>query len=169
MGNEIMNKLLKEVLNEMKQNWIVYNTSDNNNVVGMASDEGGAKKALNGVSRRLEIDKSELKIKYVKKKQMIGQPLSEKLDPVGKEDADVDNDGDVDDSDKYLKNRRKEISKDMKNESSKVYNEYYSSIQKLDDKNDLNKLDDLILKDKKLSEQERDELDAMIWRKLRKM
>ena len=31
------------------------------------------------------------------------------LDPVGKEDDDVDNDGDVDDSDKYLKNRRKKV------------------------------------------------------------
>ena len=37
-----------------------------------------------------------------------------KLDPVGKEDDDVDNDGDVDDSDKYLKNRRKEVSKAVK-------------------------------------------------------
>ena len=32
-----------------------------------------------------------------------------KLDPVGKEDADVDNDGDVDKSDKYLLKRRKAI------------------------------------------------------------
>ena len=34
-----------------------------------------------------------------------------KLDPVGKEDDDVDNDGDVDSSDKYLKKRRKAVSK----------------------------------------------------------
>ena len=34
-----------------------------------------------------------------------------KLDPVGKEDADVDNDGDVDKSDKYLLKRRKAIGK----------------------------------------------------------
>ena len=32
-----------------------------------------------------------------------------KLDPVGKEDADVDNDGDVDKTDKYLLKRRKAI------------------------------------------------------------
>lgn len=32
-----------------------------------------------------------------------------KLDPVGKEDADVNNDGKVDSSDSYLKNRRKAI------------------------------------------------------------
>ena len=37
-----------------------------------------------------------------------------KLDPVGKEDDDIDNDGDVDDSDKYLAKRRKAISKAMK-------------------------------------------------------
>ena len=43
----------------------------------------------------------------------IGQsPLhNEALDPVGKEDADIDNDGDTDKSDKYLHNRRKAIGK----------------------------------------------------------
>ena len=42
-------------------------------------------------------------------------PLEEKkkLDPVGKEDDDVDNDGDVDDSDSYLKKRRNAIGKAM--------------------------------------------------------
>ena len=37
-----------------------------------------------------------------------------KLDPVGKEDADVDNDGDVDKSDKYLLKRRKAIGNAIK-------------------------------------------------------
>jgi hypothetical protein len=41
-----------------------------------------------------------------------GQMLDEKkLDPVGKEDKDVDNDGDHDKSDKYLLARRKKVSK----------------------------------------------------------
>ena len=35
----------------------------------------------------------------------------EKLDPVGKEDDDIDNDGDVDKTDKYLAKRRKAVSK----------------------------------------------------------
>ena len=35
-------------------------------------------------------------------------------DPVGKEDSDIDNDGDVDKSDKYLHNRRKAIKSSMK-------------------------------------------------------
>ena len=43
-----------------------------------------------------------------------------KLDPVGKEDADVDNDGKVDDSDSYLMKRRKAIAKAMKKEETEV-------------------------------------------------
>jgi archaellum component FlaC len=42
--------------------------------------------------------------------------MSEKLDPVGKEDADIDNDGDTDKTDKYLLNRRKAIAKTMQKE-----------------------------------------------------
>ena len=48
-----------------------------------------------------------------------GRSLSEakaKLDPVGKEDADVNNDGKVDKSDSYLKNRRKAVSAAIKEE-----------------------------------------------------
>jgi hypothetical protein len=41
--------------------------------------------------------------------------IDEALDAVGKEDDDVDNDGDSDDSDKYLKKRRDAISKAVKN------------------------------------------------------
>jgi len=40
--------------------------------------------------------------------------LLEKLDPVGQEDADIDNDGDKDKTDKYLLNRRKAIAKNIK-------------------------------------------------------
>ena len=37
----------------------------------------------------------------------------EGMDPVGKEDGDIDNDGDKDKSDKYLAARRKKIGKIM--------------------------------------------------------
>jgi hypothetical protein len=41
-----------------------------------------------------------------------GEEITEKkLDPVGKEDKDIDNDGDHDKSDKYLLSRRKKVSK----------------------------------------------------------
>ena len=44
-------------------------------------------------------------------KKLASGLTKEKLDPVGQEDDDVDNDGDVDKTDDYLKNRRKAISK----------------------------------------------------------
>ena len=42
--------------------------------------------------------------------------VDEKLDPVGKEDDDINNDGKVDKTDKYLANRRKAIAKAVKKE-----------------------------------------------------
>lgn len=44
--------------------------------------------------------------------------IDEGLDAVGKEDKDVDNDGDFDKSDKYLKNRRDAIAKNMNEEDN---------------------------------------------------
>jgi len=43
--------------------------------------------------------------------------FNEKMDAVGKEDGDIDNDGDKDASDKYLAKRRKTIAKAMKKEA----------------------------------------------------
>ena len=42
--------------------------------------------------------------------------FTEKLDPVGKEDADINNDGKVDKTDDYLKNRREKVSKAIQKE-----------------------------------------------------
>lgn len=39
--------------------------------------------------------------------------IDEKLDPVGKEDSDIDNDGDVDKTDDYLANKRKAVAKSI--------------------------------------------------------
>jgi hypothetical protein len=52
-----------------------------------------------------------------------------KLDPVGKEDDDIDNDGDVDSSDKYLHNRRKTIRKAMKESISLISEKAKSEAQ----------------------------------------
>lgn len=49
---------------------------------------------------------------------MVENLEEKKLDPVGKADADIDNDGDVDDSDEYLHKRRKAIGKAMKDEGN---------------------------------------------------
>jgi hypothetical protein len=50
-----------------------------------------------------------------------------KLDPVGSEDKDIDNDGDHDKSDKYLHNRRKAIKADMKKEEVEQVDEITKS------------------------------------------
>lgn len=42
-----------------------------------------------------------------------------KLDPVGKEDKDIDNDGDSDSTDDYLLNRRKAVGKAIEGKKSK--------------------------------------------------
>ena len=43
--------------------------------------------------------------------KLVIKVLEEKLDPVGKEDNDINNDGKVDKTDDYLKTRRKSVSK----------------------------------------------------------
>ena len=53
------------------------------------------------------------------KEEMYFMEQKKKLDKVGKEDADIDNDGDVDKSDSYLHNRRKAIGKAMGKDKDK--------------------------------------------------
>ena len=54
-----------------------------------------------------------------KKLKELDKVKTEALDPVGQEDADIDNDGDIDSSDKYLRKRRKAIGKAIKKEKMK--------------------------------------------------
>ena len=56
-----------------------------------------------------------------------------KLDPVGKEDDDIDNDGDVDASDKYLKNRRKTVTKAVKGEIRQVTDKDMEGLEDMDE------------------------------------
>lgn len=60
-----------------------------------------------------------MKIKLSTLRRIIRETVEETmttqaLDPVGKEDEDVNNDGKVDDTDDYLLNRREKISASMK-------------------------------------------------------
>ena len=50
-------------------------------------------------------------------KKLASSITQEKLDPVGQEDDDINNDGKVDKTDKYLKNRRDKVSKAIKNKN----------------------------------------------------
>jgi hypothetical protein len=61
----------------------------------------------------------------------VQEAKKKKMDAVGKEDGDIDNDGDKDSSDEYLANRRKAISKDMKKDDVKEGEESpYPSLDK---------------------------------------
>jgi len=51
-------------------------------------------------------------------KDFIEEAKEKKLDPVGKADDDIDNDGDVDEQDEYLKNRREKISKEIEKDKT---------------------------------------------------
>lgn len=48
------------------------------------------------------------------------ETIEEKMDPVGKEDSDVNNDGKVDKTDKYLKHRRDVVGKAIKKEETEI-------------------------------------------------
>ena len=62
-----------------------------------------------------------------------------KLDAVGQEDADIDNDGDVDSSDKYLHKRRKAIGKAMGKKDKKDVKEEHCGSDMKDKKKDKKK------------------------------
>lgn len=51
--------------------------------------------------------------------QAVEEASKKKMDPVGREDGDIDNDGDKDKSDSYLHNRRKAISSAIKGKGTK--------------------------------------------------
>ena len=87
------------------------------------------------------------------------QNLAEELDAVGKEDDDINNDGKVDSTDKYLKKRRDAISKNIKeDESEPVVDKKgkYTGVRRLKlsdkDKDTLKKIEDLLAKEKSLNE-----------------
>jgi hypothetical protein len=62
----------------------------------------------------IDLDKDGNKEEPMKKAAKDAKEVDEALDPVGKEDDDVDNDGDTDSSDEYLKARREKIAKNIK-------------------------------------------------------
>ncbi|MBU37963.1 MAG: hypothetical protein CMA59_00405 [Euryarchaeota archaeon] len=60
-----------------------------------------------------DLMKEEIKSLLRSEVDSLREAAKKKLDPVGKEDKDIDNDGDRDDNDKYLLNRRKKITKKL--------------------------------------------------------
>jgi len=64
----------------------------------------------------MKLDGEQLVKEGMSSKEKMKKGLYNSMDPVGKEDGDVDNDGDMDKSDKYLSKRRKAIKKAMAKE-----------------------------------------------------
>ena len=95
---------------------------------------GKERKQYEGLKRmKLELEMSETEYKnsasniannsenygMEEEKQLASGLANEKLDPVGKEDDDINNDGKVDKTDKYLKNRRQAVSKAINKQKKK--------------------------------------------------
>lgn len=78
----------------------------------MHTYDGLTDSLINAVKEVMDGDKK------VHQYRAFGLTTEKKLDPVGREDADIDNDGKVDKSDDYLHNRRKAISKAMGNKKN---------------------------------------------------
>jgi len=115
--DEFHNLVLKKAMSEERAAWVPESIADEQVEAFMeatiaAIAEGEDTFVFEGKSYKAK-SKSEAK----------------KLDPVGKADADIDNDGDVDSSDEYLKKRRKAIKKSMAEEMDPT-----DHVKKKDDK-----------------------------------
>jgi hypothetical protein len=109
--------------------------------VGGVKKGGGYERGYEKMKREIEkLDKGEEPATSRRYKEM----RKEALDPVGQEDADIDNDGDTDNSDKYLHNRRKVVGKAI---SKKKVKEGFSNWR-----NDLAEVMDDIEAEKKVEE-----------------
>jgi hypothetical protein len=77
--------------------------------------------------------KKKAKISSIKVMPKKDELVSEKLDPVGKEDADIDNDGKKNDkNDEYLRNRRKTIAKKLMQQKTTDHDRKRSGLQSED-------------------------------------
>lgn len=70
------------------------------------------------IAKKMKLDVKTIQALMPSKKEEADPVEEKKMDPVGKADADIDNDGDVDKSDEYLHNRRKAIKKAMKKDET---------------------------------------------------
>ena len=98
----------------------------------------GEKKEKEKIVKGLKKSKGDFKKRYGKDAESVmyatatKRAMDEKLDPVGKEDDDINNDGKKDKTDKYLLKRRKAIAANIKEENIPYpLSELYDLVQKL--------------------------------------
>ena len=77
-----------------------------------------AEEIITGRAIKIAKMQTEANMKHNKLREMVKvaltKPMSEKMDPVGREDTDINNDDKVDKTDKYLANRRAAVAKNIK-------------------------------------------------------
>ena len=89
------------------------------NSVAESAVPGKPAEKLGAVTAIPKSEQEAAKERLLAKTKAKREKMKEALDPVGQEDSDIDNDGDVDKSDKYLGKRRKAIAKAMKKRMKK--------------------------------------------------
>ena len=111
----LMSGASKYIVDENNDEWFDSLTikRDSKAIDSAAKDFQKCAREMSGMQQRLESLYEDLGHKLGRYYE-----IAEALDPVGKEDDDIDNDGDSDKSDKYLANRRKAVSKAIKNEAA---------------------------------------------------
>ena len=117
--DEFHNLVLKKAMSEERAAWVPESIADE-------QVEAFMEAAIAAVQEGKEAFVFEAKHYKAKSKAE-----AKKLDPVGKADADIDNDGDVDSSDEYLKNRRKAIKKSMAEEMDPTDHVKYNDEMKM--------------------------------------
>jgi len=103
-----------------------YKKEEVENVDEMIDPKGAARMDAAKKKKKVDVFAYDRKLQAqgkLKGKKLPPAPTNEALDPVGKEDKDIDNDGDVDKSDKYLHKRRKAIGKAIKDKKLKEQEE----------------------------------------------
>lgn len=123
----VLNSRIKEMLGEsiIVMEKAVSKAQQQAAAIALAAKKSGKKPAGKGASASMAAMSTKELEKFAKTKHkgLPSKKTDESMDPVGKEDDDVNNDGKVDSSDKYLKKRRTAISKNVKeagNDTAKV-------------------------------------------------
>ena len=107
---------LADAFKEMQEVEHVDEMIDPKGAARMDAAKGKKKENQDEIDKRLMLGKYSPAVRY-------GKTQKEGLDPVGKEDGDVNNDGKKNKTDKYLMNRRKAIGSAIKNKMSNMKKE----------------------------------------------
>jgi hypothetical protein len=108
-GTDLLYRQETKTFVPLNEEWVSYLTEKNSYEPGIPVD----RKEFTRANNHVRLEDIAYPPNYKRDKR-----ASEHLDPVGKEDADVNNDGKVNSTDKYLKKRRETIAKKVKSKKA---------------------------------------------------